>query len=270
MTCHSHSQHDLLMGSMSAPAEVFWGCSAVCFSTMTKRRPTPSVSCPVGRIYVLGAGNNVFKVGMTRGTLKQRIAGLSTGAVSQLKALCEIIVPIERLSDCEQYVHASLARSRIREAGGSEFFRGATSEDDFVKTVEGLVAAYTSHCDRISDVLERDFSKATAPYSLGAPVLCSDAEHLTLVGPDIVQLFDERRDLRAEIKVLELKQNALERELLETFKDREVSSSTDQSPLLRWRISTSRRVDLSALRGAHAAIVEDFTRSVSTASPRFT
>ena len=206
-------------------------------STTTAKRAAVEEASSGSCVYVLAAGDGLYKVGCTARPLRRRVAELNAGARTPLTVAASVPVPAQHLRGCEAYAHAALADLAAPEAGGTEFFRG----DDAAEVIHRVEAA----C--------RDFVATADAVRREVDALPPDDD---TAADSAAPLFDERRRFAAQLRTVQLRLRLLEAALLDRF--REPISRRDGRPLLRWRERTQTRFDLAAFRTAHPDLASAF------------
>ena len=194
------------------------------------------------RIYVLAAGaEGLYKIGRTSAPLERRVAHLNTGAALKLRLVASFGVARDSVCKCEAYVHASLHDLAAKQTGGAEFFR-CEQEEQICARVRGACEAFA----RFQEGIAR---------ALGSSRGC-----------EILELFKVRGDLAAQVKVLELQKELLERELKLTFGE---GFEHEAQPLLSWTKRSSCHFDLDAFKREHPALYAQYSAPRSVRVARF-
>lgn len=191
-------------------------------------------------LYVLSAGyDGLYKVGRTSVPLSRRISQLNTGAARKLTPVASFAVSQAHACKCEAFMHAALRDLSACEAGGKEFFR-CDDEKEFAKRVGEAWNEFSSFAQ---DLLETQES-----------------------AEKVLDLFNARRTLSAEVKQLEVKKSMIEDALVSKFVD---GFSRGATPLLSWQKRSAERFDLEAFRKDHPEMAAQYTRTRTTRSPVF-
>ena len=203
---------------------------------MAQKRPMADESS----VYVVAAGEGLYKVGCTTRPVRRRVAELNVGARAPLTVVTTVPVPTRLLRSCEACAHAALADAAAPDAGGTEFFRAASAAE-----ISGRV-----------ETACRDFVAA-------AEAVRHDVEALPIDGAAeaALPLFDERRRIAAQVRSLQLRQRLVEEALLQHF--HEPLCCQDGRPLLRWQERTQARFDLAAFKAHHPELALTYTEERS-------
>jgi len=191
-------------------------------------------------LYVLSAGyDGLYKIGRTSQPLSRRISQLNTGAARKLTPVASFAVSQAHACKCEAFMHAALKDLSACEAGGKEFFR-CDDEKELANRVEEAWDNFSSFAQNLLEAQE-------------------SAEK-------VVDLFDARRAMSAEVKQLEVKKSMIEDALVSRFVD---GFSRGTTPLLSWQKRSTERFDLDAFRKDHPEMAAQYTRTRTTRSPVF-
>jgi hypothetical protein len=203
-------------------------------------------------IYILSAGADVYKVGLTADDVQKRAKSLSTGSAHRLTVEAVFDVPKSIASACERAAHCALADSASVDSGGREFFQ-AQSLEDLRARVEAA----------IKQVCELHSSAVQALQDLPSGVDVVDIEK-SPAQDRICELLARRKHLDREIGRLGLEKSLIEREILARCQGK---LCLGPKPLLEWKAFSQKRVDLLQLRRDFAETAQAVTRDVVCRRP---
>jgi hypothetical protein len=225
------------------------------------------------QIYVLAAGNNLFKVGLTSGPVKKRLKALSTGAARPLILVTSFQVPIGLGHYCERAAHLALEDQAATDAGGREFFRASSSAELCEKVRQSVqkVVDFHNHTadvlgeikDTVKDTTMKDIIKDSTEETEDLDITVSLNERQRA---GLYDMLARRRNIGAEIRRLELEKTLVEQEILRRFRG---NLNDGPRPLLQWRYSSQRRIDLTQLRARHPDLAQALTRETTSRRPVF-
>lgn len=206
----------------------------------------------LSHVYVLSAGPDLYKIGLTADDVQKRVKALSTGSAHRLTEVAVFDVPRKMAYVCERAVHCALTDLACSDAGGREFFRSSSSEELCSRVEEA-----------VRHVLQVDSLCVQALEGIPSEPEVFDAEKAPAYSV-LLGLLAQRRCLEGKIRKL-----ALEKELIEKAVLRHCPGglSLGSRPLLEWRSFSRKQVDLTQLRREYAAVADTVTKTVSCRRP---
>ena len=193
-------------------------------------------------LYILRAGHDdLFKIGRTTASLPRRIAQLNTGAACKLSSAASFQISRATACKCEAYVHATLEDLSVQEGGGREFFR-CGDEAELCRRVQDACEAFAGFHAKVLGVVTE-----------------SDAEKVS-------ELFEARRRLAAELKLLEVRKDLIETELKSKFAE---GFDKGKTPMLTWEKRSVTRFDLESFKSKYPDLAEQYMTTRSVRVPRF-
>jgi hypothetical protein len=204
-----------------------------------------------GIVYFLRSGDStVYKIGRTRNTVeKRKKGGLSTGNPDILHDI--------KTWDCghaanvfENLLHNTFIANHLSDRDATEFF-------DFKNTPEADVVA---HIDAL-------FAEFQAEWQ-DMPDVTQNGDSLLPLTTELEQLVRERRNIQAQIKVLEYHMHNKDVKIKACIGEH-MGFEVQGRPVVTWKQQATTRLDQQALKEKYPDIAKEFLKPITSRVFRF-